>query len=133
MRRGHHGDLPDSGKWANTVKVSQARSHTLTANFKSGYDDSVQEAEELGPDGLPNGNTAEIRRKVRPQVTFDWQSVWTPAKAWTIQLGVLNVFDRNPPFSVVTGGNNKGQMRGFDDRYYDPRGRTYYANASYKF
>jgi len=22
---------------------------------------------------------------------------------------------------------------GFDDRYYDPRGRTYYLNATYKF
>lgn len=121
------------GKWSNTLKVSDQWSHTLAANFKSGYADSQQEAEELDANGVPTGNTAIISRRVRPQMTLDWQTVWTPTKQISLQLGILNLFDRNPPFSIATGGNNKGQMRGYDDRYYDPRGRTYYANASYKF
>jgi len=50
-----------------------------------------------------------------------------------LTLGILNLFNQDPPFSLSTGGVNKGQQFGYDDRYYDPRGRTYYVNASYKF
>jgi iron complex outermembrane receptor protein len=34
---------------------------------------------------------------------------------------------------VSSGGVNRGQQFGFDDRYYDSRGRTAYMNASFKF
>ncbi|MEO6407627.1 MAG: hypothetical protein ABIO45_02600 [Burkholderiaceae bacterium] len=47
--------------------------------------------------------------------------------------GLLNVFDKKPPLSLAEGGLNKGQMFGYDDRYYDPRGRTFYASFTYKF
>jgi iron complex outermembrane receptor protein len=46
---------------------------------------------------------------------------------------VLNLFDRAPPFVVSVSGTNRGQQFGYDDRYYDARGRTLYVNASYKF
>jgi len=47
-----------------------------------------------------------------------------------LTFGILNLLDKDPPFSIQT---NAGQVFGYDPRYYDPRGRTYYANASYKF
>jgi iron complex outermembrane receptor protein len=50
-----------------------------------------------------------------------------------LSVGLLNVFDRDPPLSISTGGANRGQQFGYDDRYYDPRGRTFYTNFSYKF
>ena len=121
------------GRLATTLQTSDSLAHTLTANFKSGYADSVQSAEVLGAGGLPTGVSEDVKRQVERYLTLDWQTSWSPMKALTLQAGILNVFDTAPPFSIVTGGLNKGQMRGYDDRYYDPRGRTYYANLSYKF
>lgn len=121
------------GRLAASLVTSDAWAHTLAMNFKSGYHDSEQEAEEIDSTGATTGDTAVIKRKVRSHYTFDWQTNWRINKAFTAQFGILNIFDRDPPFSIVTGGVNKGQMRGYDDRYYDPRGRTFYVNASYKF
>jgi iron complex outermembrane recepter protein len=50
-----------------------------------------------------------------------------------LTVGALNVFDEKPPLAISNGGLNRGQQFGFDDRYYDSRGRTWYVNASYKF
>ncbi|MGE4052796.1 MAG: hypothetical protein AB7F38_17125, partial [Piscinibacter sp.] len=65
--------------------------------------------------------------------TLDWQTQWRPVKSLLLTVGVLNVFDTKPPLSISTGGLNRGQQFGFDDRYYDSRGRVAYVNASYKF
>jgi iron complex outermembrane recepter protein len=121
------------GRLANTLQVSDAWSHTLAFNFKSGYADSVVTAEVLNAAGVPTGVEEDVVRQVARYYTFDWQTNWKIAKTFTVQAGILNLFNSNPPFSIVTGGLNKGQMRGYDDRYYDPRGRTFYANMSYKF
>jgi iron complex outermembrane receptor protein len=83
-----------------------------------------------------NGNvtgTEEIKLKVGWYATFDWQTAWTYNKKWSITGGVLNLFNAKPPLSISNSGTNRGQPFGYDDRYYDPRGRTLYVNASYKF
>lgn len=121
------------GRISATLVTSDSWAHALTMNFKSGYEDGREEAEEIDASGTPTGNSAVIERKVKSHFTFDWQTNWRISKAFSAQLGILNVFDRDPPFSIVTGGLNKGFMRGFDDRYYDPRGRTLYVNATYRF
>jgi iron complex outermembrane receptor protein len=102
-------------------------------NFKSGYADSPESAEILDASGTPTGIEEVIHRQVKRYVSFDWQTSWTATKGLTLQAGILNVLDSKPPFSIVTGGLNKGMMAGYDDRYYDPRGRTLYANLSYRF
>ena len=111
-----------TGNWANTIGV----------NFKSGYTDQLTTVDLLDAAGNVVGSE-DIRLKVPTYYTMDIQTQWTPVKNFAITLGVLNLWNRNPPFSLSTGGVNKGQQFGFDDRYYDPRGRTIYANASYKF
>jgi iron complex outermembrane recepter protein len=50
-----------------------------------------------------------------------------------LTVGILNLADDAPPLAISTGGLNRGQQFGFDDRYYDSRGRTFYGNISYKF
>ena len=65
--------------------------------------------------------------------TLDWQTVWTPRESWALTAGVLNLLDKNPPFVPSTSGSGRGQQFGYDDRYYDSRGRTLYFNASYRF
>ena len=119
------------GRLTTTLKTGQW-AHTLGVNFKSGYKDQETTVEVLDAAGNVTG-TEDIRIKVGFYSTFDWQTQWNPMKNVSINAGVLNLFDRNPPFVVSTSGDNRGHPFGYDDRYYDPRGRTIYANLTYKF
>jgi iron complex outermembrane receptor protein len=119
------------GTWRNTLKTGNW-ANTLTVNFKSGYHDQSTEAEVLDNAGNVTG-LENVRYKVGSFATFDWQTVWTPSKSWMLTAGLLNLTDKQPPFVPSTSGANRGQQFGYDDRYYDARGRTAYLNASYKF
>jgi iron complex outermembrane receptor protein len=119
------------GRLQTTLKVGQW-DHTLGLNFKSGYRDQLTEVDVLDDAGNVTG-TEEIRLKVKKYYTFDWQTAWNFRKDMTLTLGILNLFDKDPPFTLSTGGTNKGQQFGFDDRYADPRGRTLYGNFTYRF
>ena len=124
--------LRNKGRLAATLKTTDW-SHTLGANFQSGYTDAATSAELL--DAAGNVVAVEtVRVEVPTFYTLDFQTTWAPAgKAWSITGGVLNLADTNPPFVPSTGGINRGQQFGYDDRYFDSRGRTFYINASYKF
>jgi len=119
------------GKWQTSLKTGNW-TNTIGLNFKSGYRDFETEVEVLDAAGNVTG-TENIRLNVPTYYTMDLQTQWTPIKNFAITLGALNVFNRKPPFSLSIGGLNQGQQFGYDDRYYDSRGRTLYANASYKF
>ena len=75
----------------------------------------------------------KIKLNIGDYTTVDWQTKWDVMKNLSVTFGILNLFDQNPPFSLATSGTNKGQQFGYDDRYYDPRGRTYYGSLSLKF
>jgi len=119
------------GRWT-TALVMEQWTHTLGFNYKSGYRDQLQTVDVLDSAGNVTG-TEDIRLKIKDYYTFDWQTQWRPRKDIVLSIGILNLFDKDPPFSLASGGGNQGQQFGYDDRYYDPRGRTYYGNASYKF
>jgi iron complex outermembrane receptor protein len=121
------------GRWLNSLQSGNWL-NTLAMNFKSGYRDAEYEfAELLAPDGTPTGNFETVQLKVDSFVTFDWQTQWQFTKQLALTGGVLNVFDKDPPLSLATGGLGKGQNFGYDDRYYDPRGRTFYLDARFSF
>ena len=46
-----------------------------------------------------------------------------------LDVGVKNMFDRNPPFS----NQAYNFQSGYDPRYGDPMGRTFFARATYHF
>jgi iron complex outermembrane receptor protein len=120
------------GSWANTFQHGNW-AHTFTTNFRSGYLDSTSTVEELDASGNPTGNYEDIRLPVKRHFTLDWQTQWNPRKDFLVTVGLLNVFDTKPPLSISSGGGNRGQQFGYDDRYYSSVGRTAYVNASYKF
>ncbi|HEX2531008.1 MAG TPA: TonB-dependent receptor [Burkholderiaceae bacterium] len=120
----------NQGRLATTLKTGNW-TNTLGINFKSGYKDQETTVEVLDAAGNVTG-TEDIRVKVGYYTTYDWQTQWTN-KNWAVNAGVLNLFDRDPPFVASTGGLNRGHPFGYDDRYYDSRGRTLYANVTYKF
>jgi len=112
-----------TGRWTNALAI----------NFKSGYKDVVANVEVLGPDGIGTGVFEDVQLKIKEYVTLDWQTQFQFNKRFSITAGVLNLLDKDVPLSLAQGGLGKGQMFGYDDRYYDIRGRTIYANASFKF
>jgi len=119
-------------KLTSSLKMG-AFTHTLAASHKSGYRDAEYTAELYTAAGALSGQFEAVRLKVAPYTTFDWQTQWSINRMLQLTAGVLNVADKAPPLSLAEGGLNKGQMFGYDDRYYDPRGRTFYANLTLKF
>jgi iron complex outermembrane receptor protein len=114
--------------WRNSIKMGDW-THALTFNYMSGYHDAITTVEVLDASGNVTG-TEDISLKVKPYYTFDWQTSWNVNKTWTINAGILNVFNKTPPFVLNTTG---GQQVGYDANLYDSRGRTLYANVSMKF
>ncbi|ANH69825.1 TonB-dependent siderophore receptor [Mitsuaria sp. 7] len=112
------------GQWTNTLQHGNWV-HAANVNFQSGYKDFETEVENLG-----TGDFENVRLKVKPYVTLDWQTAYTWNKQLTVALGIKNVFDKEPPLSLRANG---GHMLGFDYRYYSPMGRTVQVRASYDF
>jgi iron complex outermembrane receptor protein len=68
-------------------------------------------------------------RSVGSYEVWDLQGRYGGLRNTTIALGVKNLMDRAPPFS------NQPVTRqvGYDPKYADPRGRTYYVRLTYAF
>jgi iron complex outermembrane receptor protein len=123
------------GQWTNTTlylpwKVALSSTYktpvlstTLSANYSSGYWDE---------DHTTASSTPEFqRRKISKYVTFNLVGTFTPTKDVSLTAGVINLFDREPPFTWHNVDNAVGT--GWDPRVADPRGRTLTVSASYKF
>lgn len=121
------------GRWTNTLKHGNW-AHTLGVNFKSGYRDKGATVDQVDAQGNAIAGTTEtMRLNIPSYVTLDFQTQWNFFRDASATVGVLNLLDRDPPFNISSGGVNRGQQFGYDDRYYDSRGRTLYGNLSYKF
>ncbi|MBW8845237.1 MAG: TonB-dependent receptor [Burkholderiales bacterium] len=123
------------GQWTNTTlylpwKASLSSTYktpvlstTLSANYSAGYWDE---------DHTTASNVAEFqRRKISKYVTFNLVGTYTGVKDLSIGVGILNLFDREPPFTWHNVDNAVGT--GWDPRVADPRGRTLTLTASYTF
>jgi iron complex outermembrane receptor protein len=118
-----------------SLKTSDQFTHSLTANFKSGYHDKVMTAGDaqlrsVNADGTL-GAYAGVEREVASYTTFDYQLKANLVKNLTITGGIRNLLNQDPPLSIRnTGGGNQV---GYDGRYTDPLGRTFYLTAGYKY
>lgn len=125
-------------RWVNTFDLG-ATTHTLAFNYKSGYRDQdvaatgFVEVNVVNPDGTIGDYVDSLKRKVSDHLTVDWQTRWKVSSQLDVNIGLINLFDNDPPLSLAVGGLNQGFQVGYDDRYYDPRGRTVYANLTYRF
>jgi iron complex outermembrane receptor protein len=118
-------------KWMTTLKTGPW-ANTISLNYKSGYRDQTTTVDVLDAQGNATG-TEDLRIKVKSYTTVDLQSSYEFKEWITATVGLLNAFNQKPPLSISVGGTNRGQQFGYDDRFYDPRGRTIYANVSVKF
>jgi len=83
----------------------------LTGHYKSGYTDQ------------------DPSNQVASYTTFDGYGSWAPTKSLSFIVGIRNLFDREPPFSNQVFVFQAG----YDPRFTDPTGRTYYVRGTYNY
>ncbi|SDH04373.1 iron complex outermembrane recepter protein [Duganella sp. OV458] len=108
--------------------------NSLTANYHSGYTDQEYNSSNSVVREVINGvagNYVPMTRRVASYTTFDWQTKAQLSKQFALTAGIKNLADIDPPFTIRNAGG--GNQSGYDGRYTDPLGRTFYLNASYKF
>jgi iron complex outermembrane receptor protein len=115
-----------TGPWVNTFMT----------HYKSGYRDATYSAGSAtvflaNPDGSLGAPVAFGGLQVPSYYTFDWQTALDIEKNIRLTAGVRNIADKAPPLSLQTSGG--GNAVGFDGRYYDPTGRTFYVRGDVKF
>ncbi len=100
---------------------------TLRQQYMSGYLGYV-------PPGIANGNAyaPNWTPEVKPYILHHASISYAGIKNLTLNFGVKNLFDKNPPFAN-TYDTNTGAGSSWEARATDPRGRSYVIGADYKF
>jgi len=107
--------------------------HNLFVNYRGGYDDQAQEVEITGT-GVPlgQGPTTAVQLEIDSYTTTNFQTQYAMLEdKLNLTFGVNNLTDEEPPLSLRTSG--AGAQVGWDPRYTDAYGRTYYLQAAYSF
>ena len=118
------GVYADNGpifRWQHTLSVDWTYgdwSVNLANHFKSHYMDQ----NDLADDTYNHHRVGEYS-------VWDTSVTWNATKALSLTTGVRNLFDTNPPFS------NQGAtfQQGYDPRFTDATGRTFFARGTYTF
>ncbi|MCL6484185.1 MAG: TonB-dependent receptor, partial [Janthinobacterium lividum] len=105
--------------------------HTLSASYRNGYTDKEQTADACAVivAGSP-GECYGIALEVPSYTTVDFQTAYRPLKNVEVTAGILNLFDRNPPFTLRNTGSHQV---GYNPSYSSALGRQFYLSGSYKF
>ena len=102
---------------------TDALSGRLAHRYKSRYNDQNSQG---APFNVAPFNTNIVEAYHLWDISLQYRGI----KGLTLTAGVLNLLDEDPPFTNQTA---RFQARGYDDRYADPRGRTYQLSARYEF
>ena len=102
-------------RWQHNANVTWSMGEYgagLAVHHKTGYVD------EDGSDNYVDSYT-----------TWDMYGSWNPTKSLSLTIGVRNMFDKEPPLSY----QSQTFQAGYDPRYTDPTGRTYYLRGNFTF
>ncbi|MYM85158.1 TonB-dependent receptor [Duganella sp. FT50W] len=122
--------ITDAVSFRHVVRLAStldtgAFSNSLIVNYRNGYTDASATAYNLA-----TKLNETLRIHVPSHLTIDWQGKWQATKAISLRAGVKNLADRNPPLSLRA---SSGHQVGYDARYADPMGRTFYMTGNYTF
>jgi iron complex outermembrane receptor protein len=94
---------------------------------RHGFNAFVRYIDSYTDDEVDLGQGVAFYRKVDSQVTVDAQYTlrFDAERAPTLTFGAINLFDEDPPRVQTSGG--------YDSKVHDPRGRMFYARASFNF
>jgi iron complex outermembrane receptor protein len=101
-------------RWQHTLSAVWAYDKYtvgLTGHYKSGYID------------------VDPTNRVNSYATADLYASWRPLKTTSLTLGVRNLTDRDPPLTFQT----QVFQAGYDPRFSDATGRTFYIRGTYDF
>ncbi len=109
--------------------------NSLTFNYRSGYHDQPFTEDDAAvravkADGTV-GAVVAMQRDVSDYLTVDWQLKASVNQNFVLTAGIRNLFDEDPPLSIKNAGG--GNQVGYDGRYTDPLGRTFYLTGNYRF
>ncbi len=116
---GVYGDNAPVFRWKHNATISWKKGSwgaSFSNKYLSGYVDQ-------------NGVDDAYYHKVRAYSTYSLSTSYTGFKNTDLTVGIKNLFDSAPPYT------NQGTtfQSGYDPRFTDPLGRTFYVKASYKF
>jgi iron complex outermembrane receptor protein len=108
--------------------------NTVIAHYKSGYHDQAYPIDTsiyaVNADGSVGDSVAFAGLWTPSYTTFDWQGKYDFGR-FSLTAGIKNLFDRDPPLTLQNAGG--GNQLGYDGRYADPMGRSFYITGNYKF
>lgn len=123
--------FPNVFKFTGSLQTG-AFTNTLAIKYRSGYDDQEQTADGCAitlVDALGDC-VGVLDWKIPAYTTVDWQLGYTVNKMIEIRGGITNLLNKKPHLSIGDGG---GHQVGYDPRYTDSYGRTFYLAADIKF
>jgi len=116
---GRYADATPVFRWRHNATLSWNLGPwgaVLTNRYMSGYTDQ-------------NAVDPQFYNRVKDYSTWSLSGNYTGIKHVDVTLGVRNLFDEDPPYT----NQSTTFQQGYDPRYTDPLGRTWYARLSYKF
>ena len=116
---GRYADASPVFRWRHNASLQWqlgAWGATLTNRYMSGYTDQ-------------NAVEAQYFNQVKAYSTWSLSGNYTGWRNLDLTLGVRNLLDEDPPYT----NQSTTFQQGYDPRYTDPLGRTWYARLSYKF
>ncbi|MDQ1816124.1 TonB-dependent receptor [Massilia sp. CCM 9210] len=119
VNAGRYADASPVFRWRHNASLGWTRgplNMTLSNRYLSGYDDQPDE------NGLVPGRVGHYS-------TWSLAGTYTANQKVSVTAGVKNLLDDDPPFTV----QSTTFQQGYDPRYTDPLGRTFYVRATYKF
>jgi iron complex outermembrane receptor protein len=116
---GVYGDSSPVFRWKHNAAINWKKgvwSASLANKYLSGYVDENDVAD-------------AYYHKVRAYSTYSLSASYAGLRNTDLTVGIKNLFDSAPPYT------NQGTtfQSGYDPRYTDPLGRTFYVKATYKF
>ncbi|NHZ98713.1 TonB-dependent receptor [Massilia sp. CCM 8734] len=119
VNAGRFADASPVFRWRHTATLGWTRgpvNMTLSNRYLSGYDDQPD------ADGVVPGRVGHYS-------TWTLAGTYTANQKVSVTAGVKNLLDDDPPFTL----QSTTFQQGYDPRYTDPIGRTFYVRATYKF
>jgi iron complex outermembrane receptor protein len=112
-------------KWRHRVNFEWDNgpvSLTLANQYSSGYTDQNTTYD-------PYTDTLLPPNRVKAYSLWDLTGSWAITKQLKLRAGILNLFDKDPPFS----NQEYYFLAGYDPSYTDPRGRNAFVSVNYSF
>lgn len=118
------------GKFVDAGPVHRWR-HSATVQWKSGPWNVTLGQKYISSYTDQNGETVptEYHQDVKAYSLWSVAATYTGIKNLSVTAGIKNLLDTDPPFS----NQAFTFQRGYDPRFGDPMGRTFYLRGSYKF